>query len=70
MAVLDDIKTLKNIPIDDISQDGILNIYIRRADTSISKYLNNGLNNASIEANYPDAVIAYVMDVDKKVSGK
>ncbi|GEM_PF-1290937 len=40
MAVLDDIKTLKSITSTDISQDGIFNIYIRKAVTLITTYLN------------------------------
>lgn len=38
MAVLDDIKVIKNIT--DTSKDGLLNIYIRRATTVIQLYLN------------------------------
>lgn len=62
MEVLDDIKTLKNISLTDTSQDGSLNIYIRRAETAISKYFNNSLDNATIETMYPDAVITYVIE--------
>lgn len=58
--ILDDIKTLKHIS--DSSQDELLSIYIRRAETAIGKYLNSDLDNTTIEAKYPDAVIEYVVE--------
>lgn len=60
MAVIDDIKALKHIS--DNSQDNILSIYIRRADTAIGQYLNDGSDSTAIETNYPDAVIAYAIE--------
>ena len=56
MAVMDDLKILTN------ASEDILNIYIRRAETAISKYLNNDLDNTAVETNYPDAVIEYVSE--------
>lgn len=55
MAVLDDVKILLNA---DDSKDPILNLYIRKADTLISNYLNITVD---AEASYPDAVIEYVV---------
>lgn len=40
MAVLDELKILKDIETSDTSQDNKLNLYIRRAVTAISVYLN------------------------------
>lgn len=58
MAVLNDVKTLKNIR--DTSRDNEINIYIRRATTLIKAYLND--SNADIENMYQDACIAYVIE--------
>lgn len=57
MAVLDDIKIIKPS-----IQENVINLYIRRAETAIGKYLNSDLDNATIETNYPDAVIQYVLE--------
>ncbi|AGK97631.1 phage head-tail connector protein [Clostridium pasteurianum] len=70
MAVLDDTKTL--LGIGDTSMDGVLNIYIRRAVTKITTYLNiyttqqtytdcwgntTTVDPIDVELTYPDAVI-------------
>lgn len=62
MSVLTDLKAIKHIPDTDASQDAFLNLKIRMAETAIGKYLNNGLDNATIEATYPDAVIQYAIE--------
>jgi hypothetical protein len=64
MAVIDDIKTLK--PDNDLS-DGQLSLKIRMAETAISKYLNNNLDNSIIEINYPDAVIQCVIEALNRI---
>lgn len=56
MAVIDDLKVLTD------QNESILAIYIRRADTAISNYLNNGLDSTVIEEKYPDAIIEYVTE--------
>lgn len=56
MAVIEDLKTLTG------QAENILAIYIRRADTAISNYLNNNLESTTIEEKYPDAVIEYVTE--------
>jgi hypothetical protein len=56
MNVVDDLKTLTG------QNESFLTIYIRRADTAISNYLNNNLDGATIEEKYPDAVIEYVTE--------
>lgn len=58
MAVIDDIKTMKP----NGATDAQLALYIRRADTTISKYLNNDMDNTTVETTYPDAVIEYVIE--------
>jgi len=61
MAVLNDVKILKNIT--DTNRDNEINIYIRRATTLIGNYLNLDSNNTTdIENTYQDACIAYVME--------
>ncbi|MCD2345812.1 phage head-tail connector protein [Clostridium guangxiense] len=60
MAVLDDVKILKNIA--DTNRDNEINIYIRRATTLIGNYLNLDSNATDIENTYQDACIAYVME--------
>lgn len=63
MAVLDDIKILKNISNTDTSRDNEINIYIRRAVTLIGNYLNlDSDNTIDIKNTYQDACIAYVME--------
>jgi hypothetical protein len=57
LPVLVDLQTLKPTV-----NDALLSIYIRRAETAIGKYLNNGLDNATIETDYPDAVIQFVLE--------
>ena len=75
MAVLDDIKTLINVT--DTSQDNLLNLYIRKAVTLISTYLNisttpiitrnrySGVTTTvqpiDVTVAYPDAVCEYVI---------
>jgi len=58
--ILDDIKTLQNIA--DVSKDAILTLYIRKAATLISNYLNISaiIPPVDISLTYPDAVIEYV----------
>lgn len=67
MAVLDDIKTILGIT----DQDAILTLYIRKAVTLITNYLNiptvaytdSGgavIQPIDVEATYPDAVIEFV----------
>jgi len=61
MAVIDDVKVLKNI--NDSNRDNEINIYIRRAVTLIENYLNLGSNNTiDVENTYQDACTAYVME--------
>lgn len=57
--MIDKIKALLNIT--DDTKDIILDIYISRATTSISKYLNNSrITNEMILSNYEDAIIVLV----------
>ena len=62
MSVLADLKALKHIADTDNSQDTLLNLKIRMAETAIGKYLNNDLDNATIETTYPDAVLQHVIE--------
>lgn len=57
MTVLDDIKVLRpNV------QDTVINLYIRRAETILLKYLNDSsLTDTILEATYPDAIIEMVL---------
>ena|SRR5699024_2047782 len=56
-----DIKVLLGIK--DNSKDNILNIYIRRAITTIQNYLNNDkFTKEYIEENFKDAIIAIVVN--------
>ena len=59
MAVLDDIKTVLGVT----DQDALLNIYIRKAVTLITTYLNAKPTTPPIDivATYPDAVLEYVI---------
>jgi hypothetical protein len=57
LPVLNDIKTLKNIS--GTSQDNLLSIYIRRANTAIQRYLNSDIDPST---EYPDAVIQFVLE--------
>lgn len=62
MAVLDDIKELKNWQ-NDNSHDGKINIYIRRAVTLIKEHLNLRADDTTdIAIVYQDAVVCYVME--------
>jgi len=65
MAILDDVKTLVGIDLLDISRDDLLNIYIRRGITLITKYLRKTVTE-DIETVYPDALIEYVVQVYRK----
>ena len=58
--LLDDIKILQNIA--DISKDAILTLYIHKAVTLITNYLNASatIPPLDISLTYPDAVIEYV----------
>ena len=58
--VLDDIKTLLNV---DTSKDPILNLYIRKAVTLITNYLNAvpTIPPVDVATTYPDAVIEYTV---------
>lgn len=60
MAVLDDIKTLLNV---DVSKEPILILYIRKAVTLITNYLNATVTvpPVDIAVVYPDAVIEYTI---------
>lgn len=60
MAVLDDIKTLKNIATLDTSKDGVINLYIRKATILITNYLNIKVP-IDISVTYPDAIVEYVI---------
>jgi len=64
MAVLEDIKVLKNIA--DTSKDALITLYIRKAGVLITNYLNMKPVVApdisiDISTTYPDAVIDYVI---------
>jgi hypothetical protein len=77
LAVLEDIKILQNIAPTDISKDGLLTLYIRKAVTLITTYLNistvaitttdpiTGIVTTilpiDVSTTYPDAVIEYVI---------
>ena len=66
MAVLDDIKTIQGIATLDTTRDPLITIYIRKAVTLISNYLNMKPVVApavavDIATTYPDAVIEYVI---------
>jgi hypothetical protein len=58
MAILDDVRTVLGIT----DQDALLNIYIRKAVTLITIYLNMKPTTPAIDipTTYPDAVIEYV----------
>lgn len=60
MAVLDDLHILLNV---DVSKDPILDLYIRKAVTLITNYLNATITvpPVDIETTYPDAVIEYTV---------
>lgn len=59
--MLEDIKLLLGINISDISKDGVLSIYIRRATTLIKNYLNNdSFDEGYIQNNFQDAIIELV----------
>lgn len=53
--LLDDIKILLDV---DASKEPVLNLYIRKANTLINKYLNTTVDVTKV---YPDAVIEYVI---------
>lgn len=57
--IIDDIKTLLNIT--DNSKDSTLNIYIRKASTTIQNYLNNpNFTIDYIQQNFQDAIIEMI----------
>lgn len=59
--MLEDIKTL--LEISDTSKNNMLNIYIRKATTSIENYLNNDtFDNDYIQTNFSDAIIELVVN--------
>lgn len=58
--MLEDIKTVLGIDISDITQDILLNIYVRKSKTLIKKYLNITDETIDIETLYIDAIIEYV----------
>jgi hypothetical protein len=80
MAVLDDVKTILNI--NDTLQDNILNLYIRKAVTLITIYLNipttptitknrftgeiTTTQPIDVATTYPDAVVEYVLICQNK----
>jgi hypothetical protein len=75
MALLDDIKTL--LGISDISRDDLLNIYIRKAKTLITTYLQipteaytdytgTVIEPIDVTVNYPDACIEYAIECYRK----
>jgi hypothetical protein len=55
--ILDDLKVLLNV---NETKESILTLYIRKAKTLISNYLNSK-STLDIETLYPDAVIEYVI---------
>ena len=59
MAVLDDYKILKNIT--NTNKDGKINLFIRLGSTAIRNYIHID-NSVDIEANYPDALLQYVIE--------
>lgn len=62
--MLDDIKILLNL--NDDSQDRLLEIYIRRAVTTIKNYLNNDkFTPEYIQEHFQDAIIAMVVNAYK-----
>lgn len=58
--ILDDIKILQNIA--DVSKDAMLTLYIRKAATLITNYLNASATIPPLDMSvvYPDAVTEYV----------
>ena len=60
MEILDDLHTLLSV---DISKDPVLNLYIRKAVTLITNYLNAAptIPPVDIATAYPDAVIEYTV---------
>lgn len=56
MAVLDDLKAVTGI-----TDENLLNIYIRRANAAIDNYLNID-STIDITATFPDAVIEYASE--------
>lgn len=69
MAVIDDCKTLLNIA--DTSKDNLIALYIRRAETSITKYLNTEIDQSTLEIDYADAICQFVVEAwnRRKVEG-
>ena len=59
MALLDDTKTV--LGIGDTTQDSLLTLYIRKSTTLIKNYLMCA-DTVDIQANYPDAVMEYVIE--------
>jgi len=57
--ILDDIKTILGIEFD-ISKDDLLNIYIKKATTSIINYLNVDIT-TDVQTLYPDAIVEFVV---------
>jgi len=60
MAILNDVKILVGLDVLDESRDGLLNIYIRKGITLVTRYLNKTAP-LDVEAIYPDALIEYVV---------
>ena len=59
--MLDDVKVLCEIPINDSSKDKLLSIYIRKAITAIKYYLNNDkFTDEYIKDNFQDAIVELV----------
>ena len=65
MEILDDVKILVGLDLVDDSRDNVLNIYIRRGVTLITRYLNKTANE-DVAVTYPDALIEYVVQVYRK----
>jgi len=68
MALLEDVKTVLGLDITDTSRDDLLNIYIRKGVTLITKYLNASVTvpPLDVETVYLDALIEFVVQVYKK----
>ena len=58
MAVLEDLKVLRNIASTDNSKDALITLYIRKATTLIINYMNS--TTITDATGFDDAVIEYV----------
>lgn len=64
--MLEDIKILTGIDLEDDSKDDLLNLYIKRAIYTIKNYLNNDrLTDEDIETLHREAIVSLVVDAQR-----